>query len=61
VLVGLTKAGVRTAERANAAYAEERERILGALSDAEVDQLDRAIHRLLEVLTDAEHARESVG
>jgi len=61
VLVGLTKAGVRIAEQANSAYAEERERILGALSDAEVDQLDRAIHRLLEVLTDAEHARESVG
>ena len=56
VLVGLTKAGVRIAEQANAAYAEERERILGALSDAEVEQLDRAIHRLLEVLTDAEHA-----
>ena len=56
VLVGLTKVGVGTAERANAAYAEERERILGALSGTEVEQLDRAIHRLLEVLAGDAHA-----
>ncbi len=52
VLVGLTRAGLRTAERANEAYARERERILGALTDDEVDRLDAAIHRLLEVLND---------
>ena len=59
VLVGLTGAGLRTAERANAEYAAERERLLGALTDEEVEQLDGAIHRLLEVLTDdALRARE---
>jgi DNA-binding MarR family transcriptional regulator len=59
VLVGLTRAGLRTAERANAEYAAERERLLGALTDDEVEQLDGAIHRLLEVLTDdALRARE---
>jgi DNA-binding MarR family transcriptional regulator len=59
VLVGLTGAGLRTAERANAEYASERERLLGALTDEEVEQLDRAIHRLLEVLSDdARRARE---
>jgi DNA-binding MarR family transcriptional regulator len=52
VLVGLTGAGLRTAERANAAYAAERERVLAPLTDAEVEELDRAIHRLLELLTD---------
>ena len=61
VVVGLTKAGVRTAQQASEAYAEERQRILGALSDEEIERLDAAVHRLLEVLTDAAHDRESVG
>ena len=63
VLVGLTPSGLRTAERANEAYAAERERILGRLTDGEIDELDRAIHRLLEVLTaDADRApRTPVG
>jgi DNA-binding MarR family transcriptional regulator len=51
VLVALTPEGLRTADAANASYARERERLLGALSPDEVEQLDRAIHRLLDVLS----------
>ena len=58
-IVGLTGAGLRTAERANAAYAAERQRVLAPLSDAEVEDLDRAVHRLLDVLTD--HAERESG
>ena len=50
VLVGLTAAGMRTADAANARYASERERLLAGLSTGEVQQLDDAIHRLLEVM-----------
>jgi DNA-binding MarR family transcriptional regulator len=53
VIVGLTAAGVRTAERANERYAAEREELLSALSVEEVDGVDQAVHRLLEVLGDA--------
>ena len=53
VLVGLTAKGLRTAEKANATYAAERNRILGVLSDAEVDRIDGAVRRLLDVLTEA--------
>jgi DNA-binding MarR family transcriptional regulator len=51
VLVALTDEGLRTADAANARYAAERERLLADLSPDEVQQLDEAIHRLLEVLT----------
>jgi DNA-binding MarR family transcriptional regulator len=51
VLVALTDEGMRTADAANARYAAERERLLADLSPAEVQRLDEAIHRLLEVLT----------
>jgi DNA-binding MarR family transcriptional regulator len=51
VLVALTDAGMRTADAANARYAAERERLLAGLPPDEVQQLDDAIHRLLEVLT----------
>ena len=54
VLVELSAAGLRTGKDANASYRRERERILSELSDGEVDDLDRAVHRLLDVLrTDA--------
>ena len=60
VLVGLTPSGLRTAERANEAYAAERTRVLGRLTDAEIEELDRAIHRLLEVLADdADRAQQA--
>jgi hypothetical protein len=42
---------MRTADAANARYAAERERLLADLSPDEVQRLDDAIHRLLEVLT----------
>jgi DNA-binding MarR family transcriptional regulator len=57
VVVELTVEGVRTADDANARYRSEREQLLAGLSDDEVEQLDAAVSRLLEVLTDA--AQES--
>jgi DNA-binding MarR family transcriptional regulator len=51
VLVVLTDEGMRTADAANARYAAERERLLADLSPEEVQGLDDAIHRLLEVMT----------
>ena len=53
VLVGLTPKGLRMAEKANATYAAERNRILGVLSDGEVRRIDYAVRRLLDVLTEA--------
>jgi DNA-binding MarR family transcriptional regulator len=50
VVVGLTADGLGTAERANAAYLLAREDLLGALSPSEIVGLDRAVHRLLELL-----------
>jgi DNA-binding MarR family transcriptional regulator len=52
VLVELTPAGLRTAKEANVGYERERERVLSELSESEIDGLDRAVHRLLEVLSD---------
>ena len=57
VLVALTDDGMRTADEANARYAAERERLLADLSPDEVQRLDEAIHRLLEVLTADSAAR----
>ena len=51
VLIALTDEGMRTADAANARYAAERERLLAGLSPDEVQRLDDAIHRLLEVMT----------
>ena len=58
VLVALTDEGMRTADAANARYAAERERLLADLSPDEVQHLDDAIHRLLEVM--AADARATV-
>ena len=51
VVVQLTPDGLRTADKANATYIQERERLLDGLSNDEVDQLDAAVTRLLEVLS----------
>jgi DNA-binding MarR family transcriptional regulator len=51
VLVGLTTAGVRTVTRARTSYERERERVLSPLSATEIDAIDAAVHRLLEVLS----------
>jgi len=51
VLVALTAEGLRTADAANASYARERERLLATLSPDEVEQLDGAIQRLLDVMS----------
>jgi DNA-binding MarR family transcriptional regulator len=50
VLVGLTPKGLATADAANAVYKRERERLLAGLSPEEVEQLDAALHRLLDIL-----------
>jgi DNA-binding MarR family transcriptional regulator len=51
VVVGLTDSGLDTAQRASAAYARERRRILRALSPDEVEEVDAAVRRLLDVLS----------
>ena len=51
VVVVLTADGLRTAERANAGYRRAREQLLGDLSVEEIERLDDAVHRLLEVLS----------
>ena len=52
VVVGLTPPGLAVAARAGASYREQREQLLAPLSDAEVEELDAAVHRLLELLSD---------
>ena len=56
VLAELTDDGLDTAQRASAAYARERRRILKSLSTAEVDKVDAAVRLLLDVLADADGA-----
>jgi DNA-binding MarR family transcriptional regulator len=51
IVVELTPDGLRIAKEANASYRRERKRVLSELSDDEIDELDRAVHRLLEVLS----------
>jgi DNA-binding MarR family transcriptional regulator len=51
IVVQLTPEGLHVAKAANASYRRERERILDELSDGEVDDLDRAVQRLLDVLS----------
>jgi DNA-binding MarR family transcriptional regulator len=51
IVVGLTRKGVRTADRANASYAAARKRLLSPLSADEIEQVDAAIRLLLHVLT----------
>jgi DNA-binding MarR family transcriptional regulator len=52
VVVGLSDDGLTTAQRASAAYARERRRILKVLSTEEVEQIDGAIRTLLDVFAD---------
>jgi DNA-binding MarR family transcriptional regulator len=59
VVVGLTPDGLRTAERASASYRRAREELLAELSADEIEQLDTAVHRLLDVLTENGSVRES--
>jgi DNA-binding MarR family transcriptional regulator len=56
VVVRLTPAGRELAQRASAAYARERRRIINALSADEVEQADEAVRLLLEVFTADAHA-----
>ena len=56
VVVRLTPEGRELAQRASAAYARERRRIIKELSAEEVEQTDAAIGLLLDVFTRAAHA-----
>jgi DNA-binding MarR family transcriptional regulator len=56
VVVRLTAEGRDLAQRASAAYARERRRIIKALSPEEVEQIDDAIRLLLAVFTADAHA-----
>lgn len=56
VLAELTDEGLDTAQRASASYARERRRILKSLSGAELDKVDAAVRRLLDVFSDADVA-----
>ena len=57
IVVELAPEGLRIAKAANASYRRERQRVLNELSDGEVDDLDRAVHRLLDVLSEDARAR----
>jgi DNA-binding MarR family transcriptional regulator len=50
VVVRLTPAGVKMANKANTFYAGERNRLLSVLEPQEVAQIDGAVRRLLDVL-----------
>jgi DNA-binding MarR family transcriptional regulator len=54
VVVELTAEGLRTADDANGTYAREREQLLEGLSGDEIDELDAAVTRLLDLLTAAQ-------
>jgi DNA-binding MarR family transcriptional regulator len=56
VVVQLTPAGRDLAQRASAAYARQRRRIIKALSAEEVEQVDASIRLLLDVFTADTHA-----
>ena len=52
VLAELTDEGLDTVQRASAAYARERRRILRGLSSAQLERADAAVRLLLDVFTD---------
>jgi DNA-binding MarR family transcriptional regulator len=59
VLVRLTRRGITVSDRASAAYTVGRERILARLDPDEVDELDAAIARLLQVFRADHDDREA--
>lgn len=61
VAVALTSKGLRLAERAQATYARERSRVLGPLSGPELADVDRAVRRLLDLLTDEATTQEAAS
>jgi DNA-binding MarR family transcriptional regulator len=52
IMVALTPKGLVTADAANLVYKRERERLLAGLSGEEIEQLDAALARLLDVLSE---------
>lgn len=52
VVVALTPKGLRLVEKAQERYAGERARVLAPLADGELDVIDGAVRRLLDLLTE---------
>ena len=52
VVVGLTPKGRRLTDQAQQAYARERARVLGPLTERQLDEVDTAVRRLLALLSD---------
>jgi DNA-binding MarR family transcriptional regulator len=52
VVIVLTPKGRRLTDKAQVAYARERARVLDPLSEAELHEIDAAVRRLLELLSD---------
>jgi DNA-binding MarR family transcriptional regulator len=61
VVIGLTPKGRRLTDKAQRAYARERARVLGPLSEAELQEIDTAVRRLLELLSDEAEAAEAAS
>jgi DNA-binding MarR family transcriptional regulator len=61
VVIGLTPQGRRLVDRAQKAYARERSRVLGPLSAGELAEVDAAVRRLLELLSDEAAAAEEAA
>ena len=61
IVVRLTPKGRRLTAQAQQAYARERSRVLGPLSDAELTQIDVAVRRLLALLSDEADAAEAAS
>jgi DNA-binding MarR family transcriptional regulator len=61
VVVGLTPKGRRLVDKAQTAYARERARVLGPLSERELHEIDGAVRRLLELLSDDAEAAEAAS
>jgi MarR family 2-MHQ and catechol resistance regulon transcriptional repressor len=61
VVVRLTPKGRRLAARAQQAYARERDRVLAPMSNGELADVDAAVRRLLELLSDEAEAAEAAS
>lgn len=62
VVVALTPKGRRLVDKAGRAYEAERQRVLGPLSDGELEDVDHAVRRLLELFeTEAAAVQEAAS
>jgi DNA-binding MarR family transcriptional regulator len=61
VMVVLTTEGMSTADAVDAVYKRAREQLLADLSNEEIEQLDAALRRLLDVLHDDANSRAATS